>query len=275
MSEILSKIEISAIAQIAILYAVIYSILKAARGSRFGQALTGVGLIAAVMFLFTYVFHFDVLSTIVRALLAYLAISTVVIFQPEIRRILSQLGAFGTFERQKHSSDGAVDPKYVVDVILELAAKNTGALIAIERGISLRGYEATGVATDALFSRELMEIIFTPPMPLHDGGVTIRNGRIAAAHCVFPVSNSPSLISSGMRHRAAVGLSEETDALVIAVSEESGSVSIAHNGRITRYAGEADRTALQRWISKAISNDKRDNPLVKLYKKLQKGASSK
>ena len=101
MSEILSKIDISAIAQIAILYAVIYSILKAARGSRFGQALTGVGLIAAVMFLFTYVFHFDVLSTIVRALLAYLAISTVVIFQPEIRRILSQLGAFGTFERQK------------------------------------------------------------------------------------------------------------------------------------------------------------------------------
>jgi diadenylate cyclase len=92
---------------------------------------------------------------------------------------------------------------------------------------------------------------------------------------VFPVSNSPSLISSGMRHRAAVGLSEETDALVIAVSEESGSVSIAHNGKITRYAGEADRTALQRWISKAISNDKRDNPLVKLYKKLQKGASIK
>ena len=95
-------INISAIIQILILYLVIYSILKAAKGSRFGQALTGVGILAAAMVAFTYVFHFDVLSTIVRSLLVYLAISTVVIFQPEIRRMLSQVGAFGSFEKPKY-----------------------------------------------------------------------------------------------------------------------------------------------------------------------------
>ena len=269
---ILSKINFSAIIQIAILYAVIYSILKAAKGSRFGQVLTGVGVVAAVMFLFTYVFHFDVLTTIVRTLLAYLAISTVVIFQPEIRRILSQLGAFSSFEKPKYSSDGSVNYEYVTDVILHLAANKMGALIAFERGISLKGYEATGVAPDAIFSRELVEAIFTPPMPLHDGGITIRNGRISAAHCVFPVSNSPSLITSGMRHRAAVGLSEETDALVVAVSEETGTVSVAHNGKITRYSGKGERAALLRWVSKAMLSEKRTNPLMKLFKNLQKGA---
>lgn len=272
LTGILSKINFSAIIQIAILYAVIYSILKTAKGSRFGQVLTGVGVIAAVMFLFTYVFHFDVLTAIVRTLLAYLAISTVVIFQPEIRRILSQLGAFGSFEKPKYSSDGSVNAEYVTDVILSLAANKMGALIAFERGISLKGYEATGVATDALFSRELVETIFTPPMPLHDGGITIRNGRIAAAHCVFPVSNSQSLIASGMRHRAAVGLSEETDALVVAVSEEAGTISVAHNGKIIRYSGESEKAALLRWVSKAMLSEKHANPLLKLFKKLQKGA---
>ena len=89
------------------------------------------------------------------------------------------------------------------------------------------------MTTDAIFTRELVETIFTPPLPLHDGGVTIRNGRISAAHCVFPVSNNPELITSGMRHRAAVGLSEETDALVIVVSEETGRITWFRGGNST------------------------------------------
>ena len=243
-------INVSAIIQIAILYAVIYAILKAAKGSRFGQALTGVGILAAAMFAFTYVFHFDVLSQIVRALLVYLAISTVVIFQPEIRRILSQVGAFGFFEKSK--TYGAATPEYVTETILKLAEKRIGALIAFERGISLRSYEDTGVLVNADFSRELVTCIFTPPLPLHDGGMTIRDGRIRAAHCVFPVSNNPELIVSGMRHRAAVGLSEETDSLVIVVSEESGTISVAHNGRLMRYAGADAASAIQRWVNRAM-----------------------
>ena len=245
-------INVSAIIQIAILYAVIYAILKAAKGSRFGQALTGVGILAAAMFAFTYVFHFDVLSQIVRALLVYLAISTVVIFQPEIRRILSQVGAFGFFEKSKTYANGAATPDYVTETILKLAEKRIGALIAFERGISLRSYEDTGVLVNADFSRELVTCIFTPPLPLHDGGMTIRDGRIRAAHCVFPVSNNPELIVSGMRHRAAVGLSEETDSLVIVVSEESGTISVAHNGRLMRYAGADAASAIQRWVNRAM-----------------------
>ena len=259
MSGWLDSVSVSAIAQVVILYLVIYSILKYAKGSRFGQVLMGVGIIAAAMFAFTYLFHFDVLSIIVQALLVYLAISTVVIFQPEIRRVLSQVGAFGYFERAKYDAEGAATPEFVVETVMGLAAQRMGALIAFERGISLRGYEETGVMVNATFSKELMRCIFTPPLPLHDGGMTIRGGRIAAAHCVFPVSNNPDLITRGMRHRAAVGLSEETDALVVVVSEETGSVSVAHNGKLFRYPREQTENALMRWVAKAMPENRRAN----------------
>ena len=271
--QIRSLVSFSAVAQIAVLYVVIYTILKYAKGSKFGQALMGVGVLAAAMIAFTFIFNFDVLSIIVRSLLVYLAISTVVIFQPEIRRVLSQVGAFGYFDRPKYAADGAATPEFIVQTIVALADRRIGALIAFERGISLRGYEATGVALDAMLSRELIEAIFTPPLPLHDGGMTLRNGRIAAAHCVFPVSNNPELITSGMRHRAAVGLSEETDALVIVVSEERGSVAIAHNGRLFRYSREDARPALSRWITKALPGGRRpaNDILYRLYERVTKG----
>ena len=248
----IGNVSASAVIQIAILYFAIYAILKSAKGSRFGQALLGVGVLAALSALFTFVLHFDVLSKIVQWILIYLALSTVVIFQPEIRRILATVGAFGAFDRPKYTADGAAEPEFVVDTLLALADRKIGALIAFERGISLRGYEATGVRLDSLFSRELVQSIFTPPLPLHDGGMTMRNGRISSAHCIFPVSNNPDLLSSGMRHRAAVGLSEETDALVVVVSEESGAVSVAHNGRLFRYYGDMREAALRRWVNKAM-----------------------
>lgn len=257
LNAIWDSVSVSAIVQIAILYFVIYAILKYAKGSRFGQALMGVGVLAAAMIAFTFFFHFDVLSIIVKSLLIYLAISTVVIFQPEIRRVLGQVGAFGFLDKPKYAADGSATPEFIVQTIVALADRRIGALIAFERGISLRSYEATGVALDAMLSRELVEAIFTPPLPLHDGGMTIRNGRIASAHCVFPISNNPELITSGMRHRAAVGLSDETDALVVVVSEESGSVSVAHNGRLIRYTGEQRAQSLIRWVAKAMPDGTR------------------
>lgn len=265
-------ITLSDVAQILILYLVIYSILKAAKGSRVGQVLTGVGIIATAMVVFTFLFKFDVLSDILQSLLVYLAISTVVIFQPEIRRVLGQVGAFGYLERPKHTADGAATPELVVDAILSLSDRRIGALIAFERGISLSGYESTGVATDAMFTRELVRCIFTPPMPLHDGGVTVRHGRISAAHCVFPVSNNPDLVARGLRHRAAVGLSEETDALVVVVSEETGMVSVAHNGKLVTYPPDVRQVSLTRWVSKAmLGRDRRSGFLVGwLQKRLQR-----
>ena len=269
LTQIWNTVSVSALVQIAILYLVIYTILKSAKGSRFGQVLMGVGVLATAMIAFTYVFRFDVLSILVRSLLVYLAFSTVVIFQPEIRRVLSQVGAFGFFDRPTHLADGAATVDFIVETVVALADRRIGALLAFERGISLRSYERTGVTLDAMFSRELVETVFTPPLPLHDGGMTIRGGRIAAAHCVFPVSNNPELITSGMRHRAAVGLSEETDALIVAVSEESGSVSIAHNGRLIRYSGEQRAPSLARWISKALPEERsRASRLYSFYERL-------
>ena len=242
----------SAIVQIAILYFVIYAILKGAKGSRFGQALMGFGILAALLIAFAYLFQFDVLTRIVQFLLIYIAVSTVVIFQPEIRRILSAVGAFGFLEKPKYGPGDAATPDLVVETLISLADKRIGALLAFERGISLRGYEDTGVLLDAVFSRGLVTSIFTPPLPLHDGGVVLKNGRISYAHCIFPVSNNPNLITSGMRHRAAVGLSEETDALVIVVSEETGDISVARNGKLFRYSGEQRVESLHRWLARTL-----------------------
>ena len=139
-----------------------------------------------------------------------------------------------------------------MDTLIYLADKRIGALLAFERGISLRGYEETGVLLDAVFSRGLVTSIFTPPLPLHDGGAVLRNGRLASAHCIFPVSNNPNLIASGMRHRAAVGLSEETDALVVAVSEETGDISVARNGKLFRYSGDQRAESLHRWLARTL-----------------------
>ena len=246
--------------QIFILYMVIYAILKGARGSRFGQVLMGAGVLFALLIAFTLVFHFDVLSVIVRWLLLYLALSSVVIFQDEIRRILATMGSFLFQDRARAHTfpHERITPEDLTTIIFKLAKRRTGALVAFERGISLRGFETTGVALDAIISTELFFSIFTEPMPLHDGGVVIRHGRVAAAHCLFPVSSQSDLSASGMRHRAAVGLSEQTDALVIVVSEETGRVSVAHNGRLIRYpdAEENSRIAVLRWIRKAMPQQK-------------------
>ena len=245
-------VSVSAIIQIAVLYLVFYAILKSAKGSRFGQALMGFGILAATLIAFAYLFHFDVLSRIVQFLLVYIAVSTVVIFQPEIRRILAAVGAFGYFEKPKYGPGVSATPDLVAETLVRLADLRIGALFAFERGISLKGYEETGITLDAVFSRELVTSIFTPPLPLHDGGVVIRSGRLSSAHCIFPVSNNPELISNGMRHRAAVGLSEETDALIIVVSEESGDISVARNGRIFRYSGDQREESLRRWLARAL-----------------------
>ena len=242
----------SAIVQIAILYFVIYAILKGAKGSRFGQALMGFGILASLLIAFAYLFHFDVLTRIVQFLLIYIAVSIVVIFQPDIRRILATVGSFGFLEKPKYGPGDAATPDLVVETLLYLADKRIGALLAFERGISLRGYEDTGVLLDAVFSRGLVTSIFTPPLPLHDGGAVLRNGRLSSAHCIFPVSNNPNLIASGMRHRAAVGLSEDTDALVVAVSEETGDISVARNGKLFRYSGEQRAESLRRWLARTL-----------------------
>ena len=271
---------ISPIIEVGILYFVIYAILKGAKGSRFGQALMGVGILVVILALFTYLFHFYVLSLLIKYLLMYFAISSVVIFQPEIRRFLATIGALGSIDNSKIiNGQTKLTTELFFDILQELSTKKMGALFAFERGISLRSYEETGTSLDAIITPELIITLFTPPLPLHDGGTVIRNGRISSAHCLFPVSHNPALARNGMRHRAAVGISEETDAIVIIVSEETGNISIAHNGKITTCTSNINATMIKHWISKALPSDvssigflpKQLNSIEKIFRNLTKG----
>jgi diadenylate cyclase len=155
----------------------------------------------------------------------------VIIFQPELRKALSQLS------RALHLSH-VEELGYIAAVqnaVERLSRKGLGALIAIERNVGLRNYLETGTRIEAAVSAELLETVFTPPSPLHDGAVIISDGELLAAGCVLPLSSNPELDRSlGTRHRAAVGLSEESDAIVIVVSEETRKISIAEGGQLTR-----------------------------------------
>lgn len=263
---------ISPIIQIIILWFSIYAILKRAKGSRFGQALMGVGILVTILALFTYLLNFTVLAALIKYLLIYFAISSVVIFQPEIRRFLATIGALGNFDKQSQSYDsGKLTPESFTEIIKELSINKMGALFAFERGISLRGYEETGVRLDAVISPELIVTIFTPPLPLHDGGAIIRDGRLASAHCLFPVSHNSALARNGMRHRAMVGISEETDAVSIMVSEETGNICVAYKGKLVTFKQDCDPAIIARWVRKAIPDDSSEsNFFPKQIKSLKK-----
>jgi diadenylate cyclase len=248
------QIELTDAVQILILYLCIYGVLRYVRGTRSAQVLMGVGILVLVFLGFTKLFHFDVLSRVIYYVLGGFALSMVIIFQHEIRRALALMGGQALFVRNRGSLQQLHVPEVLCQSILYLSEKRIGALIAIERGISLAGYEEAGIPLHALMSRELCISIFTPPQPLHDGGCIIRAGRIAAARCLFPISSQPDLIC-GTRHRAAVGLSEETDAVIFAVSEETGTVSVAYNGKLNRYEIDVQRKVL-RWLRFAMPDQR-------------------
>ncbi len=248
------QISFNDLMQILILYWGIYAIIRFVRGTRNAQVLLGLGVVVASFLIFTYIFRFDVLARIVYFLLIFLAISMVVVFQQEIRRVLALVGGQRFFDRQ-YTLRQPSSPEKLCQALLHMGQEKIGALVAIERGISLCNYEDSGIKVDAALSHELLVSIFTPPLPLHDGGIILRNGRIAAAHCLFPVSIQSELAGYGMRHRAAVGLSEETDAVVVVVSEEIGTVSVAHNGKLFRYEGDKVERMLRRWLRKAMPEE--------------------
>jgi len=250
------QISFNDVMQILILYMGIYALIRFVKGTRSAQVLLGFCVLAVSLVLFTYVFRFDVLARVVYFLLIYLALSMVVVFQQEIRRFLALVGGQRLFRRQYLALQDSV-PEKLCRCVTHLAKARMGALIAVERGISLCSYEDSGVKLNALVSRELLVSIFTPPLPLHDGGIIMRDGRVAAAHCLFPVSNQSELATSGMRHRAAVGLSEETDAVVVVVSEETGKIAVAHNGRLHRYSDDKVEKILLRWLKKAMPYETR------------------
>ncbi|NDG72137.1 MAG: TIGR00159 family protein, partial [Proteobacteria bacterium] len=176
--------------------------------------------------------NLEVIGWLLRSISVFLAIALVVIFQPELRRALTELGSHRFFTSASQESETI---ELITDAVFELSSKGFGALIAIEREISLKTIVETGVALDAKFSKELALTIFHPKTVLHDGGMIVSGDRIVAAACIFPLSQREDLDRNlGLRHRAGLGLGDESDAVSLVVSEETGQVSICHGGKIER-----------------------------------------
>src|SRR3954452_1310659 len=202
------------------------------RGTRGAKVLTGLAIVFLTLILISTLLRLEVIGFLIRSFSVFLAVALVVIFQPELRRGLAELGGHPIFSLTSEKRETVHD---IVEAVTQLANKQFGALIAIERDTSIRVYEETGVVLDAQFSVELMLTIFQPKAALHDGGIIIRNGRLAAAACIFPVSQRETLDRSlGLRHRAGLRITEESDAVAVVVSEETGSISICHRRRIER-----------------------------------------
>jgi len=211
----------------------------ALKGTRGAQVLSGLALAFVGVLSLTHFLQLHALNWIFRTFSVNLVLAFVIIFQQEIRRALAELGSPGILggSQVKTESKTIVDP--LVIAVRTLSQQKIGALIALERDIGLRAIEETGVAIDGRVRPELLTSLFFPRSPLHDGGVIIRDDRIVAAGCVFPLSQREELHRSmGTRHRAAIGITEETDALVIVVSEETGNISLAFKGRLSRGLDE-------------------------------------
>jgi diadenylate cyclase len=185
----------------------------------------------------TQLFQFEVIGWLITRSAAVLAFALLVIFQPELRNALARLGSSQIFSFSSKRRLAFVER--LADAVVMLSKKRIGALFAIQRDISLKEQLETGVELDARFSSELAMSIFFPKSPLHDGGMIIADDRVAGAACVFPVTEKEMQDrSTGLRHRAAIGLTERTDAIAIVVSEETGTISISENGFLQRNLTE-------------------------------------
>jgi diadenylate cyclase len=232
-------------AEIAVLFLVVYLFLRFLRKTVAGAIFRGPALVVWVLILGVFVLmrtlHLQVLDYILTGAMPVFLVALVVIFQPEFRHGLARLGEmrllrgiFGRRRSVKAAEIRSVDE--LVAAVKTFAKRKTGALIALERRIDLGPYIDTGVRLDALIRSETLSTIFSTETVLHDGALIVRGDRIAAAGCLLPLTERPHLARQyGTRHRAAIGLSEQSDAVVVVVSEETGSVHVAERGEMQPY----------------------------------------
>ena len=219
---------------IAIVSVLIYQLLLHIKGTRAAQMALSSGLLIGLFFLSRWL-QLETVNWIIRNLATYLVIAIVVLFQSDIRRALAHFGRspfLRYFDRSRRTDETLEE---LVVTASNLAAKRTGALIIVERQIGLRNYIEGGIPLDAVLTYDLMASIFHTGSPLHDGAVIVQGDRIAAAACFLPLSVSPRVSRElGTRHRAALGLTEENDAIAIVVSEETGNIGLVIGGKLTR-----------------------------------------
>ncbi len=218
--------------EILILAVGIYFAMRFIRGTRGAPIVTGFLVVLLTLVMVSIFLDLIVLRWILGAFSAFFAVAVVVIFQPELRRMLAELGNLPLFAT-------ASEKREIIEVIIQtverLADVRIGALFAIEQSIQLQEAVESGIVVDCEATPEMLETIFFPNNAIHDGGVIIKGDRIAYAACIFPLSQRTDLNKSlGTRHRAAIGLSEETDAVIVVVSEETGKISHAYKGNLVR-----------------------------------------
>ena len=218
--------------EIGLLAVAIHYVLMFVRGTRAAPVLIGFLVLLLLLFALAAVFNLEVLGWMLGAGTAFIAFAALVIFQPEIRRLLARVGDLPLFASVREQRENL---EVIVQSAGRLSEARIGALIAIEQSINLQEVVEVGVPVDCEATPEMLETIFFPNNAIHDGGVIIRGDRIAYAACIFPLTQRTDLAKSvGTRHRAAIGLSEETDAVLVVVSEENGAISYAHKGAIQR-----------------------------------------
>ena len=227
---------VSFILDIAIVLFLAYCLIRIVKGSRAWQLIKGILFLVIATWL-SGVFKLTILNTILTGIMNWGVIALIVIFQPELRRALEQLGTNKFTKFFGIDKDIATKTKEdiykVVIATEELSKSKTGALIVIERDINIQDIISTGIPMDAEVSPQLLVNIFEPKTPLHDGAVVISNNKIAAAACVLPLANDNDIAKElGTRHRAAIGISKESDSIVVVVSEETGKVSVAKDGTL-------------------------------------------
>lgn len=235
------NIRITDVIDIILVAVVIYIIIAWIRETRAWSLFKGI-IVVVVVCLLSYQFHFYTVSWIIEKTLSVGIIAIIVLFQPEFRKGLEQLGkgqiVSNIFVNDDDEKLSIRTVEEVITACYKMAAVRTGALILLEQNVALGDLEETGIEIDAAVSSQLLINIFENKTPLHDGAVIIRNNRVAAATCIMPLTQSEIGLDLGTRHRAAVGASEVSDAYVIVVSEETGAVSVAHDGRLYRNVSE-------------------------------------
>jgi diadenylate cyclase len=234
--------------EIAIIWTILYYLILFIRGTRAVQLLIGLGILFLASFVAQQL-NLGTINWVLTRVFAFGAVAFLILFQPELRQGLARIGQrhfFGGVNQGERSID------HVVRAVGELSRKKIGALIALERTIGLGSYTEDAISLDAVVSSYLIETIFMPNTPLHDGGVVIQQDRISACGCLFPLTQNLSISKTlGTRHRAALGLAEETDAIAIVVSEETGKLSIAADGklRLNQEVGDLRRELVKLYHS--------------------------
>lgn len=219
---------------IAIVSILIYEVLKLIRGTRAAQMALGAGFVVFLLF-FSQAANLETVNWLIRNLAGYLVFAAIVLFQSDIRRALAHLGRAPFFRLLARSESGEEAAEEIAVAASMLSSRQIGAIIAVEREIGLRNYIESGIPLDAKVTYDLLVTIFQPTSPLHDGAVIIQEDRVAAAACFLPLTVNPRLSRDlGSRHRAAIGLTEENDAIAVVVSEETGVISLVLDGEIER-----------------------------------------